>query len=214
MEVIQMAHAGTMDLGQTKRTARGGNPWLAVAVIVAIMVATVAAVWFTSGAGLTTSSALNARPAPDRSYDQIEAQRGLVVTAGDRGFDQIEKLRINAGRGPLVDESYNQIEKLRLGPVPGAGRFDAYDNTEKIRGAVPATVTPRPFDYMYPPVSQLPAAAAGTHRMGPGDYDYEQIQLINGATTAPTSSMTSGTFHAGNGTAPAAPEKRDRVGGQ
>ena len=90
-----MAHAGTMDLGQTTKAARGGNPWLVVAVIVAIMAATVGALWFTSGAGLTTSAALGARPATDSSYDQIE------------------KLRIAAGRGPLADDSYDRIEHIR-----------------------------------------------------------------------------------------------------
>jgi len=90
-----MAHAGTMDLGQTTKAARGGNPWLVVAVIVAIMAATVGALWFTSGAGLTTSAALVARPATDSSYDQIE------------------KLRIAAGRGPLADDSYDRIEHIR-----------------------------------------------------------------------------------------------------
>jgi hypothetical protein len=215
MEVIQMAHAGTMDLGQTKQAARGGNSWLAVAVIVAIMAATVAAVWFTNG--LTTSSALTARPAGDRSYDQIEAQRGLVVTAGDRSFDQIEQLRINAGRGPLVDESYNAIEKLRLGPVVSAvGRFDAYDNAEKIRGAgaVSAATVPGPADYIYQQIAKLQAAAAPHRVTGPGEfYGYEPIPQTLGVTSSSTSSMTSGTFHAGNGTAPATTEKRDRVGG-
>jgi hypothetical protein len=90
-----MAHAGTMDLGQTTKAARGGNPWMVVAVIVAIMAATVGAFWFTSGSGLTTSGALAGRP------------------AADNGYEQIEKLRISAGRGPLVDESYDRIEAQR-----------------------------------------------------------------------------------------------------
>jgi len=58
-----MAHAGTMGLGQTTKAARGGNPWLVVAVMVAIVVATLG-VWFATGSGLTTSSALTVVVAP------------------------------------------------------------------------------------------------------------------------------------------------------
>jgi hypothetical protein len=204
MEVIQMAHAGTMDLGQSAKAARGGNPWLVLAVIGAIMVATIAAVWFTSGAGLKTSSALS-RPAVDdtfpieaqrglvtaagdRSFDQIEAQRGLVTAAGDRSFDQIENFRIAAGRGPLVTD---------------------YALSQKLHDGIPAGSV----------------VAGGTVVVGPGDYTYAQLQQMHVVATAPTASATSGTFHAGQVrtvepitllpgiTTIDNPVKRDRVGG-
>jgi len=84
-----------MDVGRTTKAAGRGNPWLAAAVIVAIMAVTVAAVWSPTGSGLMTSSALHARP------------------AADTGYDQIENLRIAAGRGPLVNDGYDQIEAQR-----------------------------------------------------------------------------------------------------
>src|SRR6478609_816409 len=63
MEVIHMAHAGTIDLGkQGKATAApGGGRLLAVGLIVVIAVATIAGVWFAIGSGLksgTTTGAL------------------------------------------------------------------------------------------------------------------------------------------------------------
>lgn len=216
-----MAHAGTMGLGQNTKAARSGNPWLVVAVMVAIVVATLA-VWFATGSGLT-SGALTARPAADHSYDQIEAQRGLVATAGDRSFDQIETLRIQAGRGPIEYDWYDQVEKP-LGRVAGAGQFDAYDHAEKLQAA---GFAPAVSFAGNPGAAIVPGSvvSGGSAVVVPGAYSYLQLQQMHLGATAPTISATSGTFHVGR---PAVadpivllpgittidnPVKRDRVGG-
>ena len=83
-----MAHAGTIDLGrrQQAKPAFGGSRLPVVILIVAIAVATVAAVWFATSAGNGT---LGAKPAVDRSYDQIEAQRGAAVqTSSGTTYEQ------------------------------------------------------------------------------------------------------------------------------
>jgi hypothetical protein len=162
MEVIQMAHAGTMDLGQTTKAARGGNPWLVVAVMVAIVVATLA-VWFATGSGLRTGA--TGRPAADNTYP-MEALRGAATLSADTSYDQIEKLRIAAGRGPLVDESYNAIEKLRGG----------------IAATSPSTVT-GPADYRYSQLQKLQVAVG----RGPQIYaDDFQLQKTRGAIVGST----------------------------
>ena len=81
-----MAHAGTM-VGGSAQTKQSGRPWPAIALAVAVAVATVAGVWLASSAGLAGGTA---KPAADRSYDQIEAQRGAFAPTGDRSlaYDQ------------------------------------------------------------------------------------------------------------------------------
>ena len=73
-----MAHAGTM-VGGSAQTKQSGSPWPAVALAVAVAVATIAGVWLVSSAGLVGDTA---KPAADRSYDQIEAQRGAITLSG------------------------------------------------------------------------------------------------------------------------------------
>jgi hypothetical protein len=172
-----MAHAGTMDLGQTTKAARGGNPWMVVAVIVAIMAATVGAYWFTSGSGLTTSGALVARP------------------AADNGYEQIEKLRITAGRGPLVDDSYDRIEAQR-GAIVASGL--TLQQVEQLRYGTTLAVTAKSGTLSALTLQRVAALriAAGN---GPLAFDTAGTARKNGA----ASSATSGTFHAG--TAVAAP---------
>jgi len=193
-----MAHAGTMDLGQTRKAARGGNPWLVVAVIVAIMAATLGAFWFTSGSGLTTSAAL-ARPAADNTY-QIEAQRGLATYAGDRGYDPIEAQRGLATTPALTTD---QVEQLRNGdslvvstgatPSATSGTFHAgYVVSATAGGAVidvdrfvdpidgltggSAIVTPHPLD----PIEQmgLGAKAVQVAPVAPSLFDYRNQQMV------------------------------------
>jgi hypothetical protein len=224
-----MAHAGTMGLGQSTKAARSGNPWLVVAVMVAIVVATLG-VWFATGSGLTTSSALTGRPAAD---------------------DRIDMLRIAAGRGPLVDDSYNATEdtlggNARRGPLPD----DSYNAIETLPGTVAVPVSPSsvvigPGDYTFAQLQQMgavsrptsfagnPAAAivpgavisGGSAVVVPGAYSYLQLQQMHLSASGPTISATSGTFHVGNPQVadPIAPlqgiktidnpVKRDRVGG-
>jgi len=105
-----MSHAGTMDLGGSAQ-AKQGSPWLAVAMIIAIAVATVVATSVASSAGHVNGIAkpatvtyVNRYGLPsvaDRSYDQIEAQRGAITLplnqvvhrGGPSGSDRIEHLR-------------------------------------------------------------------------------------------------------------------------
>ena len=74
-----MAHAGTM-VGGSAQTKQSGSPWPAIALTVAVAVATVAGVGLASSAGLVGGTA---KPAADRSYDQIEAQRGAITLSSD-----------------------------------------------------------------------------------------------------------------------------------
>jgi hypothetical protein len=219
MEVIQMAHAGTMGLGQTTKAARGGNPWLVVAVMVAIVVATLA-VWFATGSGLRTGA--TGRPAADNTYP-MEALRGAATLSVDTSYNQIENLRIQAGRGPQ-EFSYDLIEKQRIAPAV-TGRFDAYDQAEKIRGsgavavaAGKSSVVVGPGDYTFAQLQQMGAVkpsftsfagnpfaaivpgsvvSGGSGVIVPGPYSYLQLQQMHITAIAPTISATSGTFHVG-----------------
>jgi hypothetical protein len=83
MEASTMAQAGTMDLGGSARAKQSGSRWpVAALTLVVVVVATIAAVWFASSAGLVGGT--SAKPAADRSYDAIEAQRGTVVLSSER----------------------------------------------------------------------------------------------------------------------------------
>lgn len=282
-----MAHAGTMDLGQSAKAARGGNPWLVVAVIVAIMAATVAAVWFTNRPA-TTSTALSARPT-DQAYAQIEAWRAAVTSTAHsarptdddyyqienwravvtapavvRSVDKVSSLRMAAGRGPLVGDTFGKVQPAPIGTSLTIEGDQAFNPREQLQGgsaiisghrldpieqlglggavAAPATSSPEIglADYGYAQIRKLQAAAGnGPSRfdaydlyekirdgyvpivlpsavvVGPGDYGFEQFSQMAGATTAPTVSMTSGTFHAGSAGAATGTVtvKRDRVGG-
>ena len=73
-----MAHAGTM-VGGSAQTKQSGSPWAMIALAVAVAVATIAGVWLASSAGLVGGTA---KPAADRSMDQIEAQRGAIDAVG------------------------------------------------------------------------------------------------------------------------------------
>ena len=70
-----------------------------VAVVVAIMAATVAAVWFTSGSGLTTSSALNTMPNADR-HDGLEAQSGALAGRPAGRFSHTHSINRGQFRAP------------------------------------------------------------------------------------------------------------------
>jgi hypothetical protein len=223
MEVIQMAHAGTMGLGQSTKAARSGNPWLVVAVMVAIVVATLG-VWFATGSGLTTSSALTGRSAADDRIDTLRIAAGRGPLVDDSYNATKDTLGSNARRGPLVDDSYNATEdtlggNARRGPLPD----DSYNAIETLPGAVAAPVRPSsvvigPGDYTFAQLQQMgavsrptsfagnPAAAivpgsvvsGGSAVVLPGAYSYLQVQQMHLGVTAPTISATSGTFHVGN----------------
>jgi DNA/RNA endonuclease G (NUC1) len=61
-----MAHAGTM-VGGSAQTKQSGSPWPAIALAVAVIVATIAGVWLASSAGLIGGTA---KPVANQSYDQ------------------------------------------------------------------------------------------------------------------------------------------------
>jgi len=76
-----MAHAGTMDLGESARTKPSGRRWPVVVLTLVVVLAAIAAVGFASSAGLVGGTSV--KPAADRSYDAIEAHRGAVVLSSD-----------------------------------------------------------------------------------------------------------------------------------
>jgi len=82
-----MTHAGTMDLGGSAQSKQSGSRWAAIALTVAVVVAIIGAVGFASSAGLIGGTA--AKPAADRAYDAIEAQRGAVTLSTDAYLNAI-----------------------------------------------------------------------------------------------------------------------------
>ena len=119
-----MAHAGTIDLGRQAQRANGRNPWLAVATVLAL--AAIAVMYLGTASGLTSGN-LAAKPAADRSYDQIEAQRGALAlpVAVDRSYDQIESQRtligapVSTGALPFHPHGRVVVDGL-VGTAPGA----------------------------------------------------------------------------------------------
>src|SRR5690242_13722633 len=121
-----MSHAGTMDLGRSAQTRPSGSPWLAVVLILAVAFAAIGVALFTSSAGLSAGTAKPATVtyvnryglpnANDRSYDQIETQRGIVTLpihrstrpTGPSGSDRIEHLRI-VGRNTIVPVTRDRV---------------------------------------------------------------------------------------------------------
>jgi hypothetical protein len=82
MEASIMAHAGTMDLGEGARAKGTGGRWPVVVLVLAVVVGTIAAVWFASSAGLVGGTSV--KPAADRAFDAIEAQRGAVTLSTEQ----------------------------------------------------------------------------------------------------------------------------------
>jgi hypothetical protein len=77
-----MTQAGTMDMGGSARAKQSGSRWPIVVWTLVVVVATIAAVWFASSAGIVGGT--SAKPAADRSFDAIEAQRGAVTLSSER----------------------------------------------------------------------------------------------------------------------------------
>ena len=160
-----MAHAGTM-VGGSAQTKQSGSELAAIALAVAVVVATIAGVWLASSASRVGST----KPAADRSYDQIEAQRGAITLADGSSQAYAEKLNgilDGAHAAPYVaaavtltgDDSRVRNEKFSL--------FDR------------ARATP----LAGPAVTPVPSATSGTFH--PGKVADDQV------------SATSGTFHPG-----------------
>jgi hypothetical protein len=111
-----MAHAGTT-LRQPAATGTGRGLWIALitgAVILAIASAVVMAQL------MAAPKAAGGSVAADRSYDQIEAQRGAIGTA-DGSYDQIEKFRGGTVL-PLVDPADHGYDALH--PATGPALLD------------------------------------------------------------------------------------------
>jgi hypothetical protein len=76
-------------VGGSAQTKQNGRPWPAIALTLAVVVATIAGVWLASSAGLAGGTA---KPAGDRSMDQIEAQRGAFAPMGDLSLANDQRL--------------------------------------------------------------------------------------------------------------------------
>lgn len=122
-----MSHAGTMDLGGNAQAKQNGSRWLAAALIVAIAGSAIGVIAVATRTGLGGGTATESGPyvnryglqstnAVDRSYDQIEAQRGAItapVTHAERrvtpsGSDRIEHLR-RIGRNLVVPAPRDRV---------------------------------------------------------------------------------------------------------
>jgi hypothetical protein len=95
-----MAHAGTIDLGRQAKPSSSQNPWLVGFIVVSI--AAVAVGYLATASGLTSGNLPSRAATVDRSYDQIEAQRGVVALPIDNSYDQIEQLRGKVVAPPAV----------------------------------------------------------------------------------------------------------------
>ena len=72
-----MAHSGTMDLGGSAQAKQSGSRWPVVMLTLVVVVATIAAVWFASSAGLVGGTSA------------IEAQRDAITLSSDEYLDGI-----------------------------------------------------------------------------------------------------------------------------
>jgi hypothetical protein len=97
-----MAHVGTTtNLKQPAATGSGQRAGVWMAVFAAAVVAAIALAFVMTQ--LVGSKTASGSLAGDRSYDQIEAQRGAVLSAaGDRSYDQIEAQRGGSYLAPDV----------------------------------------------------------------------------------------------------------------
>src|SRR4051794_5874802 len=104
---ITMAHAGTIT-GGSAQTKQNGNVWLAIGLAVAVVVATATVLWLGSNASVSRSTAI---PAADRSYDQIEAQRGAVTVSNDSYDSYLNAILDRAHAKPYVPATAPSMEE-------------------------------------------------------------------------------------------------------
>jgi hypothetical protein len=108
-----VTHATTMDLGRNVQTKQTGSRLPVAMLTLALIVATIAAVWFASRAGVFGGTA--ATPvAADRSFDQIEAQRSVVGLAGDRSA-YLNGILDGAHATPFAATQTNDLSSIRRG---------------------------------------------------------------------------------------------------
>ena len=223
-----MAHAGTLDLGRNVQAKPSGNPWTSALLVVAVALAIVAGTLFALNAGLVGKAA---KPAADRSYDAIEAQRGAIALSADRSYDAIE-----AQRGTIalsVDHRYDTLDfrGVFAGSTPVCRVISPTSGFTVNVGCSPST-TNAASQYaaaggwygQHYSVPQIYIAPAGRLMVQPA-LEFKAAFLLAAAkadaqqvvsrypfmvTQAP--SLASGTFHAGNPAVDGA-AKPDRIGG-
>jgi hypothetical protein len=132
-----MAHVGTTtNLKQPAATGSGRQAGVWTAVIAAAVIAAIALAFVMTQ--LVGSKAANGSLAGDRSYDQIEAQRGAVTSvAGDRSYDQIEAQR---GAGTYLAPDVLDRGADRGAPTSIVPRDHAYDALHPAWAPVPGSI--------------------------------------------------------------------------
>jgi hypothetical protein len=141
-----MTHAATMDLGRNAQTKQSGNRLPVAMLTLALIVATIAAVWFASRAGVFDGAA--AKPAVlDRSLDQIEAQRGLVGLTVDRSA-YLNGILDGAHATPFAATQTNDLSSIRRGyaieALPAAKALPGNLSSDRRGYQVAATVKALP----------------------------------------------------------------------
>ena len=119
-----MAHVGTTtNLKQPAATGSGQRAGVWMAVFAAAIVAAIALAFVMTQ--LVGSKSTSGSLAVDRSYDQIEAQRGAALSvAGDRSYDQIEAQRGGSYLAPdVLDRGADRGVPVSV--VPRDHYFDA-----------------------------------------------------------------------------------------
>ena len=154
-----MAHAGTM-LGGSAQTKQSGRPWPAIALAVAVAVATVAGVWLASSAGLVGGTA---KPAADRSYDQIEAQRGAIMQLGELSLANDQ--RLNA-----------ILDKAHAAPYVGGAVTLTGDDTRVLNEKFLLFDRAHAAPYVGGATTPLPSATSGTFHPGKAADDQVMTQ--------------------------------------
>ena len=132
-----MSHAGTMDLGRKTQARPGGTRLPAVMLALAAIVATIAVAWFVTKPGVQAGTA--ATPAADRSFDQIEAQRGAIALSAARNA-YLNGIFDGAHATPFAATMPNDLSVRRGYPVLAAAIAQP-DNLSARRGYAAETQT-------------------------------------------------------------------------
>jgi len=106
-----------MDLGRNVQARQSGGRLPAVLLAIAVVVAAIAAVVFASRAGIVGGTATT--PAADRSFDQIEAQRGAIALSADRSA-ALNSILDGAHSVPFVATMPNDLSVRRGYPIQAA----------------------------------------------------------------------------------------------
>ena len=181
-----MAHAGTM-VGGSAQTKQSGSPWAAIAMAAAVVVATIAGVWLASSAGLVGGTA---KPAADRSMDQIEAQRGAITLSGgsSQAYDeQLNGILDRAHAAPYVaaavtltgddtraNEKFSLFDRAHAAPYVGAAVMLTGNDTRTLNEKFLLFDRAHAAPFAGPAVTPLPSATSGTFHPGKVADDQRQ----------------------------------------